>query len=78
MDDQSSSIALLVVQVLLGDIILRHFMGVHFFFVRVVSFFHTGDGTGLEEISLAYQFIDTFRVRLLGPGHTLQVSGLAA
>ena len=48
-------------------------MGVHFFFVCVVSFLNTGDCTGLEEVSFAYQFVDTFRVCLLFPGYTLQV-----
>ena len=53
-------------------------MGVDFFFVCIVGFLYTGDRSGLEQVSFAYQFVDTFRVRLLGPGYTLQVSGLAA
>ena len=61
------------VQVLLGDIVFRDFVGVDFFFVGVVGFFDTRYRARLEGVSFFYQFVDAFRIRCLGAGQTLKV-----
>ena len=67
-----------LIQVLVRDIILWHFMRVYFSLVGVVSCLNAGHGTSLEQVPFLRQFVHAFRVRLLRLRQALQVSRLTA
>ncbi len=50
-NENLSSIGLLIfIQILLGNIVLRHFMGVDFLLIRVVGIFHAGHYVRLKRV----------------------------
>lgn len=59
---------LIFVQILVRNIVLRNFVGVHFLRIFIVRFLYTSHSAGLKDVSFIDQFIDAFRIRLLNPG----------
>ena len=54
-----------LIQIFLGDIVLRNFVCPHWSAIGVRSVFHTTDCLGLEALALFQKFIHTFRIRFL-------------
>ena len=67
---------LVLVQILIWNIVLGHFMGVHFLRILIVSLLHTRHRTSFKNVSLFDQFIDALGIRLLSPGQPLQITRL--
>lgn len=55
------------VQVLVGNIIFRKLMSVHFPRILIISFLDSGNRARFKDVPFFNQFIDAFRVGLLGP-----------
>jgi len=55
------------VQVLAGNIIFRHFTGVDFPLVVILSLFYPRYYVGLESVSFLQQLLDTLRISTLAP-----------
>ena len=66
--DRDDRGGLVLVEIFLGHIVFRYFMGVNFFLVRAIGLFNSGDGARFKEVPFFHQLINAFRVRLLGPG----------
>ena len=62
---------LIFLQILIGNIVFRDLMGVHFPRILIVCFLHTRYSTSLEDVTFFDQFIDAFRIRLLRSGQSL-------
>jgi len=56
------------IQVLAGNIVLRHLMRANFPLVTVIGIFHAFNHVGLERVSFLEQLVDTLRIRALGVG----------
>ena len=61
---------LVLVQILIGNVVLRDFMRVHFPRISIVGFLHSRHRAGFKDVTFFNQLIDAFRVRLLGMGQT--------
>ena len=59
------------VQILAGNVIFRHFTGVDFPLVVILSLFYPGYYVGLERVSFLQQLLDTLRLGALTPGDCL-------
>ena len=68
--DTSICPKLVLVQILIGNVVLRDLMGVYFLRILIVSFLHACHRSRLTNVSFFNQLIDAFRIRLLGPGQT--------
>ena len=61
----------ILVQVLIGDVVLGDLMSVHFPRILIVGFLNTRHGAGFNNVSFLDQFVDAFRIRLLGSGQAV-------
>ena len=58
--------SLLLIQILAGNIILRHFMRANFPLVRILGVFHALHHIGLERVSFLEQLVHALRIRTFG------------
>ncbi len=65
---------LIVVQILLGNVVLRNLAGMNFADSGIVGFFDAAYDPSLEGISFFQQFVDALRIRAFYPGQSLQIS----
>jgi hypothetical protein len=53
---------LLLVEILAGNVVFRHFAGVNFAPFLIIGFFHAGNCVSFERVSFFDQFINAFGV----------------
>src|SRR5579863_168576 len=68
--------SLIFVQVFIRNIILRHFVGMHFALIFVICGFNTRQYVCLESISFFEQLVNTFGIRAFHVGQPLEISRL--
>jgi hypothetical protein len=73
---ESQSLTALFIQILAGNIILRHLVRANFLLISVPRVFHARHYVGLERVSFLEQLVDTLRIRTLDAGQSLQISRL--
>src|SRR5215469_8013733 len=56
------------VQVLAGNIVLRHLMGMNFLLIGIIGGFDPSHNVGLERVSFLNQFLDALRIRSFAAG----------
>jgi hypothetical protein len=62
------SFKLVLVQILIGNVVLRDLMGVHLPLILTVSFLHSRHRARFKGVPFFNQLINAFRIRLLGAG----------
>src|SRR5882762_2757844 len=72
------SLTTLFIQILTGNIILRHLMRANFPLVSVLGVFDALYHVGFERVSFLEQLVHTLRIRTLDVGQSLQISRLLA
>src|SRR5467141_1083192 len=72
------SLTTLFIQILTGNIILRHLMRANFPLVSVLGVFDALYHVGLERVSFLEQLVHTLRIRTFDVGQSLQISRLLA
>src|SRR6266446_2141724 len=66
------------IQILAGNIVLRHLMRANFPLVSVIGVFDALHHVGLERVPFFEQLVDTLRIRTLDIGQSLQIPRLLA
>jgi hypothetical protein len=66
----------LVVEIFLGDVVLRHFAGADFGDIGVGRVLYAGEDPGFICVALFDQFLDTLRAREGRVADLLQIAGL--
>jgi hypothetical protein len=70
MERRLSRSKLVLLQILIGNIVLRNLMSVHFPRILIVGFFHSRHRARFKDVTFFNQLIDAFRIRLLGAGQS--------
>src|SRR5579862_8087406 len=68
----------ILIQVFVGNIVLRHFVGVNFPFVGVIGVFDASDCVCFEGVPFVKQLVDAFRICTLDVRQSLQVARLSS
>jgi len=69
---------LVLIQILRGYVVFRYLAGLDFLRSSPSAIFNTRHDSSLEGVPLFDQLVDTFRIRGLDVGQSLQISGLSS